>query len=463
MNEIKSDLAIIGAGPGGYVAGIRAGQINIKTVIIEKQYLGGVCLNVGCIPTKALLFASEIFSHLKLSDKMGIKFSDVSIELDKLNAWKKSIVNKLVSGVDFLLKNNNVNIIFGEAKFIDNKNLIVKTKNGDIRVSSKNIIIATGSRPSELSNIKVDHNFIWDSNDAVEMKEIPKKLLVIGAGAIGLEFGSIYSRLGSEVVIVEIANQILPGIDSECANILKRALEKQGIKIFTNSKVSNIKGNLVEIEIEGKIEYFTFDKILLAVGRRPNTDNLGIEKLNLKLNEKGFILVNEKLQTNIENIYAIGDVTGPPLLAHKASKEGIIAVEIIAGIEKKYDVRAIPNVIYTNPELASVGISEEEARKRGYKIKVGKFPLSANGKALSMNITDGIAKIISNEENDEILGICIVSPEASSLIAEGALAIESYLTSEDIGLTVHPHPSISEILMEAAENVHKKSIHILNK
>ncbi|MEO0217593.1 MAG: FAD-dependent oxidoreductase, partial [candidate division WOR-3 bacterium] len=317
--------------------------------------------------------------------------------------------------------------------------------------------------PADLGNIKVDHKFIWDSNDAVEMREIPKKLLIIGAGAIGLEFGSIYSRLGSEVIIVEIANQILPGIDSECANILKRALEKQGLKIFTNSKVLNIEGNDVEIDIEGKAQKFKFDKVLLAVGRKPNTDNLGLEKINLKLNERGFIVVNEKLQTNIENIYAIGDVIGPPLLAHKASKEAIIAVEIIAGIEKKYDVKAIPSVIYTNPELASVGLSEEEARKRGYKIKVGKFPLTANGKALSMNMTDGIAKIITNEENDEILGIHIVSPEASSLIAEATLAIESYLTAEDIALTIHPHPSISEILMEAAENVYKKSIHIINK
>ncbi|MEO0144643.1 MAG: dihydrolipoyl dehydrogenase [candidate division WOR-3 bacterium] len=463
MNEIKTELAIIGAGPGGYVAGIRAGQLGIKTVIIEKQYVGGVCLNVGCIPTKALLFASEIFLHSKTFNKMGINFSDVSIDLNKLNSWKNSIVDKLVSGVNFLLKNYKVEIIFGEATFLDEKNLIVKTKNGDIKINAKNIIIATGSRPADLGNIKVDHKFIWDSNDAVEMREIPKKLLIIGAGAIGLEFGSIYSRLGSEVIIVEIANQILPGIDSECANILKKALEKQGLKIFTNSKVLNIEGNDVEIDIEGKAQKFKFDKVLLAVGRKPNTDNLGLEKINLKLNERGFIVVNEKLQTNIENIYAIGDVIGPPLLAHKASKEAIIAVEIIAGIEKKYDVKAIPSVIYTNPELASVGLSEEEARKRGYKIKVGKFPLTANGKALSMNMTDGIAKIITNEENDEILGIHIVSPEASSLIAEATLAIESYLTAEDIALTIHPHPSISEILMEAAENVYKKSIHIINK
>jgi dihydrolipoamide dehydrogenase len=463
MDEIKTELAIIGAGPGGYVAGIRAGQLGIKAVIIEKNYLGGVCLNVGCIPTKALLHASEIFLQLKNSSKMGIEISDLKLDIKKLNNWKNSIVDKLVSGIKVLLKNYNVEVIFGEAKFLDEKSLLVKTKNGDIKIVSKYVIIATGSRPAELENIKRDGNFIWNSDDAVSLKEIPKRLLIIGAGAVGLEFASIYSRLGSEVMVIEIANQILPGVDSECANILKRALEKQNIKISTNSKVIGYKGNVFEIEIDGKVENFEFDKVLLAIGRKPNVENLNLEKLGISLNEKGFIKVNEKLQTNVENIYAIGDVIGQPLLAHKASKEGIIAVEIIAGIESKYDIKYIPSVVYTNPELASVGLSEEEAKRRGYKIKVGKFPLSANGKALSMNITDGIAKIITNEENDEILGIHIVSPEASSLIAEGTLAMESYLTSEDIALTVHPHPSISEILMEAAENVKKKAIHIINK
>ena len=463
MDEIKTELAIIGAGPGGYVAGIRAGQLGIKAVIIEKNYLGGVCLNVGCIPTKALLHASEIFLQLKNSSKMGIEISDLKLDIKKLNNWKNSIIDKLVSGIKVLLKNYNVEVIFGEAKFLDEKTLLVKTKNGDIKIVSKYVIIATGSRPAELENIKRDGNFIWNSDDAVSLKEIPKRLLIIGAGAVGLEFASIYSRLGSEVMVIEIANQILPGVDSECANILKRALEKQNIKISTNSKVIGYKGNVFEIEIDGKVENFEFDKVLLAIGRKPNVENLNLEKLGISLNEKGFIKVNEKLQTNVENIYAIGDVIGQPLLAHKASKEGIIAVEIIAGIESKYDIKYIPSVVYTNPELASVGLSEEEAKKRGYKIKVGKFPISANGKALSMNITDGIAKIITNEENDEILGIHIVSPEASSLIAEGTLAMESYLTSEDIALTVHPHPSISEILMEAAENVKKKAIHIINK
>jgi len=463
MNEMKTELAIIGAGPGGYVAGIRAGQLGIKTIIIEKNYLGGVCLNVGCIPTKALLHASEILLNIKNSSKMGIEINDLKLDIKKLNSWKNSIIDKLVSGINFLLKNYNVEVIFGEAKFIDEKTLLVKTKNDDIKIVSKYIIIATGSRPSELPNIKRDGNFVWNSDDAVALKEIPKKLLIIGAGAVGLEFASIYSRLGSDVMVIEIANQILPGIDNECATTLKRALEKQNIKIFTNSKVIGYKENVFEIEIEGNVKSFEFDKVLLAVGRKPNVENLNLESVGISLNEKGFIKVNKKLQTNVENIYAIGDVIGQPLLAHKASKEGITAVEIIAGIESEYDVKYIPSVVYTNPELASVGLSEEEAKKKGYKIKIGKFPISANGKALSMNITDGLAKIITNEENDEILGIHIVSPEASSLISEGTLAMESYLTSEDIALTTHPHPSISEILMEAAENVKKKAIHIINK
>ncbi|MCS7245562.1 MAG: dihydrolipoyl dehydrogenase [candidate division WOR-3 bacterium] len=462
MEEIKTDLAIIGAGPGGYVAAIRAGQLGIKTTLIERKYIGGVCLNVGCIPTKALLHASELFSSLKKSKEMGIEVSDLKFNLENLNAWKKKVVNKLTSGISFLLKNYNINVILGHAEFIDKNSLLVKTSSGNIKIESKNIIIATGSRPMDLINIKRDGDFIWNSDDAVEMKEIPKKLLVIGAGAVGLEFASIYSRLGSEVVVIEIAPNILPGSDKECANILKRALEKQGIKIFTNSKVISYKDKKFEIEIEGKVQVFEFDKVLLAVGRKPNTDSLGLERINIKLDDKGFIVVNNKLQTNIENIYAIGDVKGQPLLAHKASREGIVAVEIIASIEKEYDVRYIPNVVYTMPEFASVGLSEEEAVKSGYKIKVGKFPISANGRALTMNITDGIAKLVVNKDNGEILGVHIVSPEASSLISEATLGMESCLSYEDIALTVHPHPSISEILMEASDNVDKKAIHIVN-
>lgn len=462
MEQIKTDLVIIGAGPGGYVAAIRAGQLKIKTTLIEKKYIGGVCLNVGCIPTKALLHASELFLNLKKSKEMGIEVPEVKLNLENLNAWKKKVVNRLISGINFLLKSYNVNVIMGHAEFIDENTLLVKTNNGNIQVKSKNIIIATGSRPMDLINIKRDGDFIWNSDDAVEMKEIPKRLLIIGAGAVGLEFASIYSRLGSEVMVIEIAPTILPGSDKECANIFKRALEKQGIRIFTNSKVVSYKDKRFEIEIEGKVQVFEFDKVLLAVGRKPNTDNLGLERINIKLDERGFIVSNSKLQTNIENIYAIGDVKGQPLLAHKASKEAIVAVEIIAGIEKEYDVKYIPNVVYTMPEFASVGLSEEEAIKRGYKIKVGKFPISANGKALTMNITDGIAKLIVNQENNEILGVHIVSPEASSLISEATLSMESYLSYEDIALTVHPHPSISEILMEASENVDKKAIHIIN-
>lgn len=462
MEQIKTDLAIIGAGPGGYVAAIRAGQLGIKTTLIEEKYIGGVCLNVGCIPTKALLHASELFLNIKKSKEMGIEVSEIKLNLENLNIWKKKVVNKLTSGINFLLKNYNINVILGHAEFIDENTLLVKTSNGDIEIKSRNIIIATGSRPMDLANIKRDGNFIWNSDDAVEMKEIPKRLLIIGAGAVGLEFASIYSRLGSEVMVIEIAPTILPGNDKECANVLKRALEKQGIKIFTNSKVISYKDKWFEIEIEGKVQTFEFDKVLLAVGRRPNTDNLGLERINIKLNDRGFIVVNNKLQTNIENIYAIGDVKGQPLLAHKASKEGIVAVEIIAGIEKEYDVKYIPNVVYTMPEFASVGLSEEEAIKSGYKVKVGKFPISANGRALTMNITDGIAKLIVNQDNDEILGVHIVSPEASSLISEATLTMESCLSYEDIALTVHPHPSISEILMEASENVNKKAIHIVN-
>lgn len=465
MKEVQ--LAIIGSGPGGYVAGIRAGQLGLKAVVIEKEALGGVCLNVGCIPTKALLHASHIYSAPDEARRMGIKFAGVEVDLKKLNGWKKSVVKRLVSGVDFLLKNNGTEVIYGEARLVGKNEILVKGGDGEeIRIKADSIILATGSRPSFIPGFEPDHERIWDSTDALEIKFIPDRFLVIGAGAVGLEFASIYARFGSRVTVVEIMDQIVPGSDSEAARMLERALKKQGIEILTSSRVVSREGEgpfRVKIEKEGKEDVREFDAILVATGRKPNTSGIGLEEVGVQLDERGFVRVNERLQTSVENIYAIGDITGPPLLAHKASRQGIAAVEIIAGLETAYDVRAIPAVVYTYPEFAMVGMTEGEALERGHDIKVGKFPLTANGRAIGMNMTEGFAKIIADAKTDEILGVHIVAPEASSMIAEGALAIEMMATAEDVGLTVHPHPTLSEILMEAAENVHRRAIHILNK
>ncbi len=457
----KTKLLIIGAGPGGYVAGIRAGQLGIETIVVEEKFLGGVCLNVGCIPTKALLHASHVYAMGREASTMGIEVSDISLNLRKLNAWKNKVVKRLVSGVEFLLKNNNVQILKGRAVFLDEHRVDV---DGEI-VQADHIIIATGSRPSYIPGVVPDGKDIWNSDHAVSLPKIPDSLLVIGAGAVGLEFASIYSRLGSKVVVVEIMDQIVPGSDRECANILMRALRKQGIEIKLSSKVVSVEGYSpfkVRMESGGKQEEYEFETILVATGRIPNTDALNLDKAGVEVDDRGFIKVDEQLRTSQKHIFAIGDVVGHPMLAHKASKQGIVAVEIIAGKEKLYDVRAIPSVVYTYPEFAMVGLTEEKAKELGYKVKVGKFPLTANGRALGMNMTDGIAKIVADEETDEILGVHVVSPEASSIVSEGALAIEMLATSEDIALTVHPHPTISEILMEAAENVHKRAIHIIN-
>lgn len=463
----EANVVIIGSGPGGYVAGIRAGQLGLKAIVIEKQFLGGVCLNVGCIPTKALLHASHIYHIPSEAKKMGIKFDNVELNLKKLNAWKNSVVKRLVSGVDFLLKNNGAEVIYGEGRLKDANHVIVKTSEGEeITIKADNIIIATGSRPSFIPGFEPDHDRIWDSTDALELKEIPERMLVIGAGAVGLEFATIYSRLGSKVTVVEIMEQIVPGSDTESAKMLERALKKQGLEILTSSKVVSRKGESpfkVSIESKGKTIEKEFDVILVATGRKPNTENIGLEEVGVEKDERGFIRVNEKLQTNIPHIYAIGDITGPPMLAHRASRQGIVAVEIIAGRESIYDVRAIPAVVYTYPEFAMVGMTEEEAKEKGIDVRIGKFPLTANGRAIGMNMTDGFAKIITDAKTDEVLGVHIVAPEASSLIAEGTFAIEMMASAEDIGLTVHPHPTISEILMEAAENVHRRAIHILNK
>ena len=463
------ETVILGAGPGRYVCGIRLGQLGIKTLVVDKSYVGGVCLNVGCIPTKALIHVSSILEiNEKAKREIGLEFENLKLDIEKIKYWKEGIVKKLTSGIRSLWKANGVDFIKGEAKFVDKNKIVVKEEGGEVKeFISKNIVIATGSRPIILKGFEPDGEFIWTSDDAVSLKKIPQRLFILGGGAIGLEFAYIYKNLGSEVVIFELMPQILPGMDSEMVKELTKILTKKGIKIFVEAKakeVSKVKDKIeILVDIKGKEERFIGDVLLLSVGRRPNSDIEGIERLGINLDNKGFIVVDKKRRTNLENVYAIGDVAGMPLLAHKASKEGIVVAEVIGGKEVEFDKRAIPSVVYTVPEFASVGLTEEEAKNKGIDIKVGKFPLLASGRALTMGETSGLCKIIVNKENDEIIGIHIISPEASSLIGEATLAIEMEATSEDIALTIHPHPTFSEILMEAAENVKKRAIHIVNK
>ncbi|MEO0139143.1 MAG: dihydrolipoyl dehydrogenase [candidate division WOR-3 bacterium] len=458
---MKYDVVIIGSGPGGYVAAIRAAQLGLKVAIVERWKLGGVCLNVGCIPTKALLHASHIYHEAKNGEKYGIKGS-LELDIAKTNKWKEGVVDKLVKGVEFLLKNQKVEIFYGEG-FVERPNEVkVKTNKGVETLETKNIIIATGSRIRELKGFEADGKLIWNSDHAVSFPEIPESLLVVGAGAVGLEFAQFYKMVGSKrVVVIDIADQIVPGMDGEMARYYQRVLKKGGLEFYLRATLKDVSEDGTAVFVsEGKEYRERFDKILVAIGRIPNSE--GFKHLGINMDEKGFIKTDDRMETNVKGIYAIGDVSGPPLLAHKASKEGIVAVENIAGLYSRASWRGIPSVIYTYPEFASVGFGEEQAKELGYNVKVGRFPLSASGRALTMGGVDGLAKVVVDADTDEILGVHIIAPEASSLIAEATLALEVMASAEDIDLTIHPHPTISEILMEAAGNVHKRAIHIIN-
>ncbi|MEO0231017.1 MAG: dihydrolipoyl dehydrogenase [candidate division WOR-3 bacterium] len=467
---MKYDAIVIGAGPGGYVAGIRLGQLKRKVLVVEKKYIGGVCLNVGCIPTKALIHSAHLLSKIKNAKRtMGLKINDdISYDIETLRKWKDKAVNKLTKGVEFLWKSNGVEWIKGFAKILNENSVEVIKEDGESKIfETENIIIATGSYPAIIPGFEPDGKYIWTSDDAVSLPFIPSKLIILGAGAIGLEFAYIYKNLGSDVEVYELMPQILPGIDKEMADELEKILKKEGIKIYTNAKAKElIKENgkiKMKVEVQNKEQIAEGNVLLLAVGRKPYTAGLNLENINVEIDNRGFIKVDKKRRTNIKNIFAIGDVAGMPLLAHKASREGIVAAEVISGVENEYSPLAVPAVVYTIPELLTVGFSEEEAIQRNLKIKIGKFPFSANGKAVASDEIYGFVKIIVNEENDEIVGIHILGPEASSMAGEASLAVEKRIKAEDLGKCIHPHPTLSEAIMEAAENVHKRAIHIVNK
>ncbi len=461
------DVIIIGAGPGGYVSAIRLGQLGKKVLVIEKRYLGGVCLNEGCIPVKALVYASHLREKVNYAKReMGFLVNDEGFEIEKLRKWKERIVERLKRGIETLFRNYRIDWIMGEGKLIDKNRVEVISQDGRRVFTSNFIIIATGSRPFSLKGFEPDEELIWTSTHAVSLPKIPSKLLILGAGAIGLEFAYIYKNLGSEVEIYEIMPQILPGNDREMAEELRRVLERKGIKINLNSKALRVekKGNSLDLVLErnGKEERVSGEILLLAVGRTPVLNGIGVEEIGIKTHEKGYIITDAQMRTSISNIFAIGDVTGPPLLAHRASKQGIVAAEVIAGLDSKFEPRVIPNVVYTEPQYASVGISEEEAKDRGIKYSIGRFPFIANGKAVSSGETSGFVKIIGDINTNRILGVHILGPEASSLIGEGLIAIESDINIHEIAESIHPHPSLCEAIMEACENYFKKAIHILN-
>ncbi|WP_243089989.1 dihydrolipoyl dehydrogenase [Thermus neutrinimicus] len=457
------DLIVIGTGPGGYHAAIRGAQLGLKVLAVEAGEVGGVCLNVGCIPTKALLHAAETLHHLQVAEGFGLR-ARPELDFGKLGAWRDGVVKKLTGGVAGLLKGNKVELLRGFARLKGPKEVEV---NGET-YGAKSLILATGSEPTPLKGFPFGED-VWDSTRALRVEEgIPKRLLVIGGGAVGLELGQIYRRLGAEVTLIEYMPEILPAGDRETAALLRKALEKEGLRVRTGTKAVGYekKGDGLHVLLEpaqgGNPEEIVVDKILVAVGRKPRTEGLGLEKAGVKVDERGFIQVNARMETSAPGVYAIGDVARPPLLAHKAMKEGLVAAENAAGKNALFDSQ-VPSVVYTGPEWAGVGLTEEEARKAGYKVKVGKFPLSASGRALTLGGAEGLIKVVGDEETDLLLGVFMVGPQAGELIAEATLALEMGATVSDLGLTIHPHPTLSESLMEAAEAFHRQAIHILNR
>ncbi len=459
------DVIVIGTGPGGYHAAIRAAQLGKKVLAVEAERVGGVCLNIGCIPTKALLHAAEELEATRHNSAFGLEVKEARLDLKKLGSWRDGIVKKLTGGVSQLFKGNKVELKTGFAKFVDKHTIEV----GGERIQGKTFIVATGSEPNTLPGFEVNQKDIVDSTGALWVEEhFPKRMLCIGGGAIGLEFAQVYKRLGAEVTVIEFMGQILPAADPETANLLAKILGKEGITIKTQTKALGVerKKDGLHVTLEntqsGQPETLVVDKILVATGRRPRGKGLGLEAIGVQVDERGYVPTNEKMETNVPGIYAIGDVTRPPLLAHKAMKEGLVAAENAAGGNAVMDYQ-IPNVVYTSPEWAAVGLTEEEARKAGYTVKVGKFPLAASGRALTLGTSEGLIKLIGDAETDLLLGVHIVGPSASDLIAEAALALEMGATVTDLGLTVHAHPTLSEGLMEAAEHLHRQAIHIANR
>ena len=461
------DVIVIGGGPGGYVCAIRAAQLGHKTACIESRgSLGGTCLNIGCIPSKSLLHSAEMYHKAnKEFDKIGITTGGLSLDISKMMKHKTKTVQGLTKGIEFLFKKNKVTYIKGHGSFNKKNEINVTTSDGSkSQIKGKHIIIATGSSVSTLPNIDIDEKTVVSSTGALDLEKVPKKMIVIGGGVIGLELGTVWMKLGAEVEVIEYMDHILPGMDKEVSDSFYKILKKQGIKFNLSSKVSGVKNNgnsaSVEFEKDGKKEKVDADVVLVCIGRKANTDGLNLENANIEKDEKGRVKIDKHFKTNIENIYAIGDVVVGPMLAHKAEEEGIAVAEMISGKFGHVNYDVIPNVVYTHPEVASVGKTEEELKKASIEYNSGKFPFMANSRAKVNDETDGFVKILADKKTDKVLGVHIVGPDAGNLISELALAMEFGASSEDIARTCHAHPTLTEAVKEAALAVDKRPIHM---
>ena len=461
MADKTFDLIVIGAGPGGYVAAIRAAQLGMNVACIEKETLGGTCLNVGCIPSKALLESSELFHQAQTSLNVhGIMTSGVELDLAGMMKRKAGIVQKMTGGIRGLFRKNKITHVTGTACLAGDGKVDV---DGDTLITQR-ILIATGSSSIQLPGLPFDGEYIIGSTEALSQERVPEKMIVVGAGAIGLELGSVWNRLGSQVHVVEFLDRITPPMDRELSGGLQKLLEKQGLSFSfeTLAESAEVKDGKVVVTLKhgDEVTTETCDRLLVAVGRKPNTHGLGAEDVGVAMDEKGRIIVNETFETNLPGVFAIGDVIPGPMLAHKAEEEGVAAVELMAGKAGHVNYDAIPNVVYTHPELASVGLTEEQVKEQGIPYKVGKFPFAANGRAHSLEATDGQVKIIAHEKTDRVLGIHILAARASDMLAEGVLAMEFSASAEDIARTMHAHPTMPEAIKEAALAVEKAAIHI---
>lgn len=460
------DVVVIGSGPAGYVCAIRCAQLGLQVAVVEREFIGGTCLNVGCIPSKALIAAGALVKKIKHAETMGITVKDLHVDVPALVTWKEGVVGKLTGGVKSLLKNHKCATFTGTGKIAGRGQVEVTGDDGKKQtLAARNIVVATGSVPIEIPGFPFADENVWSSTDALAPRAIPKRMLVIGGGYIGLELGLVYHNLGTEIRVVEFMDRVLPGMEPELSKEMGRSLKKKKIPVHLESKATSFQktkdGLVVEVDTKGTKEKFTCDVILSTVGRRPLSQNLGLESAGVAVDQKGFVTVDAQRRTNVPGIWAVGDVAGQPMLAHKGSHEGLVAAAAIAGDHgAAFDPACIPAVIFTDPEIASVGLSADEAKARGFDPVEGRFPFGASGRALAINETDGWVKIVADRGSDRVLGVHMIGPEVTELIAEATLAIEMGATAEDLAATIHAHPTLPETIMEAAEAVHGMAVHI---
>jgi dihydrolipoamide dehydrogenase len=462
----KADVLVIGAGPAGYVGAIRLAQLGRKVVVVERERVGGICLNWGCIPVKSLLHAAATVRNAAEARRMGIVFGQPQIDTQALYGWKGRVVDRLVRGVEFLLRSNGVEVVKGTARFLDARRVMVAQPDGtEVEMSADNIVIATGSQPTVLPGLEPDGQSVLDSTGALNLTRLPGRAVIIGAGAIGLEFATVFRRLGASVTVLELMPQVLPGFDAEVSAALRKAMESEGVEFRLGVKVSGLdrepglRVRFANDDTESSVEA---DAVLVAVGRRPLTAGLELDRAGVRVDERGFIAVDQRYRTSAGHIYAIGDVKPGLLLAHRAMADGIALAESLAGV-RQWRFKAVPSCVYTDPEVASVGVNEAEAASQGLKVKVSRVPLAAVGRSLTLGRSDGLCKMVVDAETDKVLGVQLAAPGADVLIAEATVAVELGLTAAEIGRVVHAHPTMSELLFEAAEAIHSKAVHVVNR